>query len=101
MATMDTTWLDLFHRTTPEAAARIRSTGVFTSLENTGEIFCSTVRDSDHTAGYGSAVIHIRVPAGLARLDDEFELDDGTWESHYAIPASLLEPECIIGITED
>ena len=90
MASMDTTWLDLFHRTTPEAAARIRSTGVFTSLENTGEIFCSTARDSDHTAGYGSAVIHIRVPAGQARLDDEFERDDGTYEQHFAVPARSL-----------
>jgi hypothetical protein len=90
MATMNTTWLDLFHRTTPEAAARIRSTGVFTSLESTGEIFCSTVRDSEHTAGYGSAVIHIRIPVHWARLDDEFELDDGTYEQHFAVPARSL-----------
>lgn len=33
---------------------------------------------------------------GWVRLDDEFELDDGTWEEHYAINVARLKPEHFI-----
>jgi hypothetical protein len=94
----------LYHRTSATAARQIRATGKFTSLENTGEIWCSTHHD-ENARDYGPVVVTLRIPTawikdGTARLDDEFELDDGTWESHYAVPASLLGPDHITGIAE-
>lgn len=89
----------LYHRTSAAAARKIRATGRFRSLENTGEIWCSTHSDKN-ARNYGPVVIALRIPAVWVE-NDTARLDDGTWESHYAIPASLLKPECIIGITED
>lgn len=71
--------LDLFHRTTPAAAAAIYASGRMLSKENTGEAFFSTSSGDGQADGYGTAVVHIRVPEELAELDDEFP--DG--EQHY------------------
>lgn len=97
--------VDLYHRTSTAAAERIRRTGHLASLENTGEIYCSDHRD-ENAAGYGRTVIILRVPArwiadGTARLDDEFELDDGTYEHHYAIPAGQLTRSHIVDTSID
>lgn len=92
--------LDLYHRTTAEAAAAIYDSGSMLSKENTAEAFFSTHAD-DHIAGYGEALVHIRIPAewieaGWARLDDEFELEDGQYEEHYAIEVARLKREHFI-----
>ncbi|TWP33007.1 hypothetical protein [Leekyejoonella antrihumi] len=93
-----TDWLDLYPRTTRDAAEQIARSRAMTSKENTTEAFFSTHPDTASTDGYGEAVVHVRIPAdwveaGWARLDDEFELDDGTWEEHYAIQVARLAPE--------
>lgn len=78
--------LDLWHRTTPEIAERIHATGAWVSKENTGEVYFST-RPDGHAAGYGEALVHVRVPEHLAELDDEFP--DG--EQHYRVhPRDLV-----------
>ncbi len=80
--------LDLYHRTTPEAAGAILATRRMTSAESTAEAYFSN-RESGHVDGYGVAVVHIRVPEAMAELDDEFP--DG--EQHYRVKVALLRPE--------
>lgn len=72
--------LTLYHRTTPEAADRIRSTGRFVSAENTQEVFFSTKLDG-LAEGYGDAVVVVKIRPDLVRLDDAFR--DG--EVHVAV----------------
>lgn len=92
--------LDLYHRTSIEIAAQIRAAKSMISKENTQEVFFSTHPDQQIT-DYGEALVHIRIPRAWveqewARLDDEFALDDGTYEEHYAIEARRLGPEHFI-----
>ncbi|MFC0456216.1 hypothetical protein ACFFGR_06570 [Arthrobacter liuii] len=78
--------LDLYHRTTEEAARTIVETGRFLTRENTREAFVSTHVDGQ-AVGYGDAVVHVRVDEADAQLDDEFP--DG--EQHYRIPLDRAE----------
>jgi hypothetical protein len=80
--------LDLYHRTSAEAAQRIYREGRMTSRENTGEAYFSTTV-AGQAEGYGEAVVHIRVPLALAELEDEFP--DG--EQHYRVPVAALRRE--------
>ena len=80
--------IDLYHRTTPEAAAAIMRQRTMVTKENGHRVFFSTVPDGQ-AAGYGDAVIHVRIPEHLAHLDDEFP--DG--EQHYWVDARRLTPE--------
>jgi hypothetical protein len=69
----------LYHRTTPEKAAALKSSGKFKSLENTDETFFSSLSDGQ-AEGYGEALITVRVNPAFVRLDDAF--DD---EIHVAV----------------
>lgn len=80
--------LDLYHRTSADAAEIIKRERRMRSLENTGEAFFSNCLEGQAT-GYGSGVVHVRVPEDLAELDDEFP--DG--ELHYRVRVSRLRPE--------
>jgi GNAT superfamily N-acetyltransferase len=84
--------LDLYHRTTPAAAAAILREKRMTSKER-GDVFFSTSRDGGQAEGYGDAVVHVRVPEHLAELDDEFP--DG--EQHYKIHNRHLKPQHFVG----
>lgn len=75
-------WIDLYHRTTPEALEAITASGTMTTRENTPEVYFSTVSEGGHGDGYGSAVVWIRVPEDSVELDDEFP--DG--EQHFRVP---------------
>jgi hypothetical protein len=81
-------FLDLYHRTTPEAAASIVKTKTMTSKEQ-GYVFFSTHHGGAAATGYGASVVHVRVPEHLAELDDEFP--DG--EQHYKMRTRDLRPE--------
>lgn len=81
-------WLDLYHHTSPAAAAAIYATHAVAAREAGGWVYASTSRGGQ-AAGYGPAVVHLRVPASLAVLDDEFP--DG--EQHYRVPGAALRPE--------
>lgn len=81
-------WIDLYHRTTPEAAAQIMRDRRMLSLENTQEAFFSN-RFVGQGTGYGEGVVHVRVPEHLAELDDEFP--DG--EKHFRVKVLRLRPE--------
>lgn len=83
--------LDLYHRTTPEAAALILTERRILTRENTGEAYFSDRRDGS-AVSYGAGVVHVRIPAALAELEDEFP--DG--ERHYRVRAALLRPEHFI-----
>lgn len=83
--------LDLYHRTTPDAAAAIYRERKMVSRENTGEAYFSTKR-SGQAEGYGGAVVHVRVPESVAELDDEFP--DG--EQHYRVRVRDIRPEWFI-----
>lgn len=83
--------LDLYHRTTPEAAEEIRQTRSMRSKENTGETYWSTFRGDEpdaQTGGYGHGVVHIRVPEHLAEIEDEFP----SGEEHYRVHPHQLQP---------
>lgn len=84
--------IDLYHRTSADAAAAILTGCAMTSRENTQEAYFST-RPDGHATGYGTTVVHVRVPAHLARLDDEFP--DG--ELHYRVRVADLRPEHFVG----
>lgn len=83
--------LDLYHRTSVDAAEVIMRERRMRSLENTGEAFFSNRLDGQGV-GYGPGVVHVRVPEGLAELDDEYP--DG--ELHYRVRVSALRPEHFI-----
>ena len=80
------TTLDLYHRTSAEAARMIVATGRFRTRENTPEAYVST-HVNGQAAGYGPAVVHVRVRAEDAQLEDEFP--DG--EQHYRVPLDRSE----------
>lgn len=61
------TTLDLYHRTSEDAARAIVATGRFLTRENTPEAYVSTHIDGE-AAGYGSAVVHVRVDEADAQL---------------------------------
>jgi hypothetical protein len=84
--------IDLYHRTTMEVASRIYAERRMASRENTAEAYFSTSLDGQ-ASGYGEAAVHIRVPLGLAELEDEFP--DG--EQHYRVRVVDLLPEHFIG----
>lgn len=83
--------LDLYHRTTPEAAAAIHRDKAMHAKENTGETYWSTFRGDEPGAqaqGYGEGVVHIRVPEHAAELEDEFP----SGEEHYRVHPRNLQP---------
>lgn len=84
----ESSWIDLYHRTTEESARAIYASRRMTTKHNRGEAYFSNTLDGQAT-GYGVAVVHIRVPAHLAQLDDEFP--DG--ECHYIVSIANLRPE--------
>jgi hypothetical protein len=85
--------LDLYHRTTPEAAQAILRDKRMDSKER-GDVFFSTHRSGDNSTGYGSAVVHVRVPEHLAELDDEFP----NGEQHYRVNNRSLKPHHFVGV---
>jgi len=78
--------LDLYHRTSEDAARAVLATGRFVTRENTPEAYASTDVDGQ-AAGYGPAVVHVRVDEADAELEDEFP--DG--EQHFRIPLDRAE----------
>jgi hypothetical protein len=68
----------VFHRTTPENAEAILSTGKMSGKED--GLFFSTKPDGQN-AGYGTAVVEMKIPAWKLELDDVF---DG--EAHLRLP---------------
>lgn len=85
--------IDLYHRTSPEAAAAILAGLPWLSRENTGEVYFSN-RIDGQAVGYGDAIVHVRVEAFLADLDDEFP--DG--EEHYRIRVDRIRPDHVVGL---
>lgn len=79
-------WIDLYHRTTPEALAGIMESGTMVTKENTPEVYFSTVSEGGQGDGYGSAVVWIRVPEDDVEIDDEFP--DG--EQHFRVPIKSI-----------
>jgi hypothetical protein len=96
--------IDLYHHTSPEAAAKIYRERRMTSKENTGSIFFTTDPESEYAAGFGDGVVHVRMPrayldalstegtSGKAWQDDEFP----SGEQHWAIHHTALRPEHFI-----
>jgi len=78
--------LDLYHRTTPEAARAILAEGRLVTRENRPEAYCST-RVDGQGEGYGVAVVHLRISESLTELDDEFP--DG--EQHFRVPLDAAQ----------
>lgn len=77
----------VYHRTTPESAEIIRSSGHMTPKED--GLFFSTSR-TGQAEGFGDEVIEMQIPADRLLLDDLF---DG--EAHLRLPASANKPNSI------
>lgn len=86
----------LYHRTSREAVQAIMAWGLFTSKENTGEVFFSDRRDG-YARRYGDAVVVVNVPLRVARQDDQFD----TGEMHYAVRLREITPDRIVRIELD
>ena len=87
-------FIDLYHHTTPEAVAAIKSTGQMKTKDNTGRAYFTTHPNSEYAHAFGAAQVHARVPArwaedNTAQLDDEFP----SGEQHYAVKINRLRPE--------
>jgi GNAT superfamily N-acetyltransferase len=81
-------FIDLYHRTSPEAARAIHREKRMVSKESTGEAYFST-HPHGQVEGYGEGIVHVRVPAHMAELDDEFP----SGEQHYRVDTRALRPE--------
>jgi hypothetical protein len=75
----------VYHRTTPEKAAEIQKTGVMRGMED-GLFFSSA--PNGQIAGYGPALVELRIPASRLQIDDLFDS-----EAHFRLPTRrALEP---------
>lgn len=94
-------FVDLYHRTTPEAAESIAKSGRFEPHDDA--TYFAKTRDMD---GYGSSVVHARVPAHLVYEDEEGSAwDDGSdvddADRHYMVDNEHLKREHIVGIEHE
>jgi hypothetical protein len=85
--------IDLYHRTTPQAALSIMRVRGFISKENPKWIYFTDNMNGEHSQSYGSSVVHVRVPIALAELDDSFDL-----EAHYRVMGYNVQGKAIRGI---
>ncbi len=74
--------LDLYHRTTPEAAQAILADNRFVTRENRAVASCSTHIDGQGK-GYGVAVVHLRIRESLGEIDYESPAGNSTSASHW------------------
>lgn len=87
-------WIELFHRTTAEAAETIGRVRRFQSKEgnkDTGPIYFSNRDEGYYAAGYGEGCVRVVMPIHAVKLDDEFE----TGERHYRVPANKIRADWI------
>ena len=84
-------WVTLYHRTTPERAAQIRAERAFVSRERPAFVYFTDRAEGGYADGYGSAVVAVTVPAGMALPEDEF----GDGERHFRVEASKIRPEWV------
>lgn len=83
--------VDLYHHTTPENAAAIRSQRrMIDQHGKQGPVFFSDVPHGFYGGGYGPEAVHVRVPRHLATENDSF---GGGTEKFYTVRASDLKPE--------
>ena len=94
---------DVWHSTSPWKAGLIREQGF-----NVPAVHASDAPDSEFMKVFGDARVHLRLPADVvAAHPDPDEPQDRAqgWapmdpgEKHYAIPARLVRPEHIVGVT--
>jgi hypothetical protein len=98
MSTLDgPQFRDLYHYTSPEAAAQIAKFGFNKGHHNRAETYFTTKADSEYASAFGTARVHVRgVPEHLLNIDDAFP--DG--EEHYWTHHRNIRPEHIIGVTQ-
>jgi hypothetical protein len=93
--------VDLYHRTTPEAAEAIKASGRFEPQEYDWDTtYFAKTKDM---SGYGSSVVHVRVPEQHVSYDEDQAIwDDGSEveddDKHWVVPNKVLKPEHIVGV---
>ncbi len=70
--------ITVYHRTTEEAAKKIKQTGIMKSKEDA--LFFSS-KESGYATDYGKSVVKLKIPSTMLRLNDVF---DG--EVHFDLP---------------
>lgn len=86
--------IDLYHRTTTDAARSILRSGSFTSdCSNSTQAYFSNTADGDHGRQYGEAVVHVEVPSWAATEDERYR--DG--ETFYRVELSELRSNRVLG----
>jgi hypothetical protein len=86
-------WIELFHRTTLEAAETIGETRRFISKEHDGSVYFSNREHGQYGVGYGRGCVRVVMPADFYQLELDDEFEDG--EMHYRIGADQIEPDWI------
>ena len=95
-------FIDLYHNTSPEAAAEIQRSHRMISKESGDRVFFTTDPHSEYASGFGPAQVHVRIPQHwtedddapdrwgdpTAQLNDEFP----SGEKHYAVKIKALKP---------
>lgn len=84
-------WIELFHRTTAEAAETIGRERRFESKENYGFVYFSNRAQGEYAVGYGPGCVRVVMPAILVKPDDGFQ--DG--ERHFRVRADQIRAEWI------
>lgn len=84
-------WIELFHRTTAEAAETIGRERRFESKENYGYVYFSNRAQGEYAVDYGPGCVRVVMPASLVKLDDEFA--DG--ERHFRVRANQIRADWI------
>ena len=91
--------VDLYHRTSPEAADSIMASKRFE-----GDVVYGL--KADFGQGFGPSRIHLRVPESIVHEDEDFSYwDDGTptddKDKYWYMHVEDLEPEHIVGRFDD
>jgi hypothetical protein len=91
---MSAAMLDLYHGTSPANAQAIVQSGQWQTNYGSGELYFSTDPRSNYISGFGTAVVHVRVPENIAAPEDEFP----NGEMHYTINMRDMRPNYIVGV---
>lgn len=88
-------FLDLYHRTGEMTAIQIHRDRRFESKTNPGGVpsaYFSTHPHDEQTEHFGRGLVHVRVPAHIAEIDDEFP----SGVQHYTVPVKKIRPHHFI-----
>ena len=82
----------LYHRTSKANADAVTKTGKFISKENTDETFFSN-KPTGQAEGYGDAIVTVKVPAQVIRINDAFRDEIHVAVSNKQLSKAVIAPQ--------